>query len=260
MWANSPAGGAYQALLHYPLGVGRLQYSVHLWVNDALMAVFFLLVGLELRREMTQGELASPARILAPGLAALGGMIVPALVFAAFNRHDPEALRGWAVPVATDIAFALAVLSVLGSRVPVGLKVFLTALAILDDLGAIVVIALFYTQNLNLLGLLGGVGTLAGLLALNRAGVRRLWPFVVGGGVLWALVFASGVHATLAGVALAFVVPMGALPGEAEAPALSRHTELQDVPQGSHFAAPAAYRSDGQQPLCSGRGPSVPVR
>ena len=220
VWANSPAGGAYQALLHHPLGVARLQYPVHLWVNDALMAVFFLLVGLELRREMTQGELASPSRILAPGLAALGGMVVPALIFAAFNRHDPEALRGWAVPVATDIAFALAVLSVLGSRVPVGLKVFLTALAILDDLGAIVVIALFYTRDMDLLGLLGGMATLAGLLAMNRAGVRRLWPYILGGLLLWALVFESGVHATLAGVALAFVVPMAALPLEAEPPAL----------------------------------------
>lgn len=219
IWANSPAGGIYQAILHTELGMGVLHFPFHLFVNDGLMAIFFLLVGLELRREMTQGELASPARILAPGLAALGGMVVPALVFTAFNHANPEAMRGWAVPVATDIAFALAVLSVLGSRVPVGLKVFLTALAILDDLGAILVIAVFYTSKLDPLGLAGAACVLGGLLALNRAGVRRLWPYVVGGLLLWALVFESGVHATLAGVALAFVMPMKPLADEAESPA-----------------------------------------
>jgi NhaA family Na+:H+ antiporter len=218
-WANSAAAPAYRALLQYPLGAGTLAMPVHIWVNDGLMALFFLLVGLELRREITQGELASPARLAAPGLAALGGMAVPAAITVALNWGDGTALRGWAVPVATDIAFALAVLSVLGSRVPIALKVFLTALAIIDDLGAIVVIAAFYTKGLDLAALGLAVLVWLGLLGLNRAGVRRLWPYMLGGAVLWALVFHSGVHATLAGVALAFVVPMRAKPGESQAPA-----------------------------------------
>ncbi len=217
-WANSAAAPGYRALLQYRLGVGGWAMPAHVWVNDGLMALFFLLVGLELRREITEGELASPARLAAPGLAALGGMAVPAAITVALNWGDATALRGWAVPVATDIAFALAVLSVLGSRVPLALKVFLTALAIIDDLGAIVVIALFYTSGLDLAAL--GLAALVwlGLLGLNRAGVRRLWPYLLGGAVLWGLVFRSGVHATLAGVALAFVVPMRAKPGEAQAP------------------------------------------
>ena len=214
-WANSAGGALYRVLLSAQLG----PLPVHVWINDGLMALFFLLVGVELRREITQGELASIERLAAPGLAALGGMVVPALIFVAINWGDPAALRGWAVPVATDIAFALAVLSVLGSRVPVGLKVFLTALAIIDDLGAIVVIALFYTRGMDLFALAGAVLVWAGLFGLNRAGVRQLWPYLAGGAVLWLLVFESGVHATLAGVAVAFVVPMRAVPGEARAPA-----------------------------------------
>ncbi len=218
-WANSAAAPAYHALLQYPLGAGELAKPVHIWINDGLMALFFLLVGLELRREITQGELASPARLAAPGLAALGGMVVPAFITVALNWGDGTALRGWAVPVATDIAFALAVLSVLGSRVPLALKVFLTALAIIDDVGAILVIAVFYTQGLDLAALSLAALVWLGLLGLNRAGVRRLWPYMLGGAALWALVFHSGVHATLAGVALAFVVPMRARPGEDQAPA-----------------------------------------
>ncbi len=215
LWANSPGGDAYRALLEAPIGPLTLQ----VWINDGLMALFFLLVGVELRREMTEGELASITRLAAPGLAALGGMVVPALIFVAINWRDPAALRGWAVPVATDIAFALAVLSVLGSRVPIGLKVFLTALAIIDDLGAILVIALFYTRGVNLWALLGAVVVWGGLLGLNKAGVRQLWPFLLGGAGLWVLMFVSGVHSTLAGVALAFVVPMRAQPGETTPPA-----------------------------------------
>jgi NhaA family Na+:H+ antiporter len=208
-WANSPAGGSYEALLHVPLGAGPLRMPFELWVNDGLMALFFLLVGLELRQEVTEGELSSPRRVAAPGLAALGGMIAPALIYAALNRGDAAALRGWAVPVATDIAFALAVMSVLGQRVPAGLKAFLVALAIMDDLGAIVVIAAFYTRGLGLGALAGAALVWAALFGLNRAGVRRLLPYLVGGAVLWALLLRSGVHATLAGVALAFVVPRG---------------------------------------------------
>ena len=203
VWANSGAGGLYRALLRAPVG----PLPVHVWINDGLMAVFFLLVGLELRREMVRGELASVRRVAAPGLAALGGMAVPALIFVAFNWGNPQALRGWAVPVATDIAFALAVLRVLGRRVPIGLVVFLTALAIMDDLGAIAVIAVFYTRSLNPWDLAGAAIAMGALYGLNRAGVRAIWPYLAGGAVLWVLVFDSGVHATLAGVALAFVVP-----------------------------------------------------
>ena len=216
--ANSGAGPQYEALLR-AVPVPAMRLSVHLWINDALMVVFFLLVGLELRREITSGELASPQRLAAPGLAALGGMAVPALIFTAFNWHNPAALRGWAVPVATDIAFALAVASVLGRRVPVALKVFLTALAIIDDLGAIVVIAVFYANGLQVAYLGAAVGVWLVLFILNRAGVRALWPYLLGGVVLWALVLRSGVHATLAGVALAFVLPINAVPGEARTPA-----------------------------------------
>ena len=203
VWANSGASGLYRALLRAPVG----PLPVHVWINDGLMAVFFLLVGLELRREMVRGELASVRRVAAPGLAALGGMAVPALIFVAFNWGNPQALRGWAVPVATDIAFALAVLRVLGRRVPIGLVVFLTALAIMDDLGAIAVIAVFYTRSLNPWDLAGAAIAMGALYGLNRAGVRAIWPYLAGGAVLWVLVFDSGVHATLAGVALAFVVP-----------------------------------------------------
>lgn len=214
IWANSGAGDAYRSLL-----VTRAAgHGAEFWINDGLMAVFFLLVGLELRREMTSGDLASPDQLAAPAIAALGGMIVPAMVFSAFNWRDPSAMRGWAVPVATDIAFALAVLSVLGRRVPVTLKVFLTALAIIDDLGAIVVIALFYSQQLNLMALGAAAALLAGLWGLNKAGIRSLIPYLAGGVVLWFLVQRSGVHATLSGVALAFVVPAREV-GDGESPA-----------------------------------------
>jgi len=207
IWANSPAGHGYEALLDW-VPPGPMALSVHLWINDAVMVVFFLLVGLELRREMTRGELASPARLAAPGIAAVGGMAVPALIFLAFNFRDASAMRGWAVPVATDIAFALAVVSVLGSRVPLALKVFLTALAIIDDLGAIAIIAVFYTKGLDYAALGLAAAVWLGLFGLGRLGVRSVWPYALGGVVLWVLVFRSGVHATLAGVALAFVVPM----------------------------------------------------
>jgi NhaA family Na+:H+ antiporter len=206
IWANSPQQPVYAALLRWaPVGAAPL--PLHVWINDGLMAVFFLLVGLELRREMTTGELASAQRLAAPGLAALGGMVLPAAIFAAFNHRDATALRGWAVPMATDIAFALAVISVLGRRVPMALKVFLTALAIIDDLGAILVIALFYAHGLAVAELGGAVAVLAALYGLRRAGVLSAAPYVLGGALLWVLVFRSGVHATLAGVALAFVVP-----------------------------------------------------
>ncbi len=211
-WANSPASGTYDGLLHLPLaisvGARTASADLHFAINDGLMAVFFLLVGLEIRREVTEGQLASPSRAAAPLVAALGGMAAPALIYLAFARHDPTAVRGWAIPVATDIAFSLAVLRLLGKRVPAGLKVFLTALAIIDDLGAILIIALFYTAGVNAYALGGAALVWLALFGLNRAGVRALSPYLAGFVLLWCCMVSSGVHATLAGVALAFVVPM----------------------------------------------------
>ena len=203
VWANSSLAPLYQSMLRAPVG----PLTVSSAVNDGLMALFFLLVGLELRREIVSGELSSPARLAAPGVGALGGMAVPALIFVFFNYHDPQTLRGWAVPVATDIAFALAVLGIAGKRVPLGLRVFLAALAVMDDLGAIVVIAVFYTGALDVRLLVAAAAVAAVLFWAGRAGVRAVWPFIVGGIVLWVLVLDSGVHATLAGVVLALVVP-----------------------------------------------------
>jgi NhaA family Na+:H+ antiporter len=224
LWSNGGDGASYAAAfatrLRLDLGIWRFDQDVTHAVNDGLMALFFLLVGLEIRREMTVGELATPAKLAAPGIAAIGGMVVPALLFVALNRGSAENLRGWAVPMATDIAFSLAVLQILGNRVPTALKTFLTALAIIDDLGAIVVIAVFYTTDLDIAVLGAGGAVWLALLGLNLAGVRRLAPYLVGGLLLWACVFASGVHATLAGVALAFVIPMRPAASDAtEAPA-----------------------------------------
>ncbi|MFN3670460.1 MAG: Na+/H+ antiporter NhaA [Bosea sp. (in: a-proteobacteria)] len=210
--ANSPASGLYFSVLkQYVFGLSVLH-----WINDALMAVFFLLVGLEIKREFLDGQLSSWSRRALPGFAALGGMAAPALIFVALNAGSPETLRGWAIPAATDIAFALGVLSLLGKRVPGSLKVFLTALAILDDLGAVIIIAIFYTSELSgqMLGL--AFATLAALVALNRAGVTRLLPYLLLGALLWFFVLKSGVHATLAGVALALTIPLARSPGRPE--------------------------------------------
>ncbi|WP_205963487.1 Na+/H+ antiporter NhaA [Roseicella aquatilis] len=207
--ANSPAAPLYFEALHIYLGPLSLQH----WINDALMAVFFLFVGLEIKREFLDGQLATWSRRALPGIAAAGGMAVPALIYVAFNWHHPETLRGWAIPSATDIAFALGVLSLLGDRVPSSLKVFLAALAIIDDLGAVLIIALFYTGDLSLLDLGLAAAVLAALVLLNRAGVLRLLPYLVLGAVLWVFVFRSGIHATIAGVALALTIPLRAEPG-----------------------------------------------
>ena len=212
--SNSPWGDAYLRLLHIPgevrLGGSLLVLSKPLlvWINDLWMAVFFFLVGLEIKREIVAGELNSTRQALLPAAAALGGMAIPALIYAAINYGDAVALRGWAIPSATDIAFAIGVLMLLGPRVPASLKVFVTAVAIIDDLGAIVIIALFYTDQLSALALAGALLCMGALLTLNRRGVTRLDVYAAVGLVMWLCVLKSGVHATLAGVVTALAVPM----------------------------------------------------
>lgn len=212
--SNSPWAADYEAFRQIPgeLRIGGaalvLVKPLLVWVNDLWMAVFFLLVGLEIKREFVAGELSSRSQAVLPAVAALGGMVAPALIYAAINHADPLALRGWAIPAATDIAFAIGIVMLLGSRVPTSLKVFLTAVAIIDDLGAIVVIALFYTSELSLLMIVGAAVCLAAMALLNRAGVKRIDPYLVLGALLWLCVLKSGVHATLAGVATAFFIPM----------------------------------------------------
>jgi len=209
---NSPASPLYDGLLHThaSLRVGSigLDKSLLHWINDGLMAVFFFLVGLEIKRELVVGELSSLQRAALPFIAALGGMIVPAAIYAAFNWNDPVALHGWAIPSATDIAFAIGVLALLGSRVPVALKVFLLALAIIDDLGAIIIIAIFYTAHLSVEALALAAAGIATLAILNARGVTRTAPYVLVGIFIWLCVMQSGVHATLAGVATALAVPL----------------------------------------------------
>lgn len=202
--ANSPLAESYFAALHSYLG----PLSVSHWINDALMAVFFLLVGLEIKREFVDGQLSTWSRRVLPGVCAAGGMVVPALIFASINWNNGDVIRGWAIPTATDIAFALGVLSLLGNRVPASMKVFLTALAIIDDLGAVLIIAVFYTGDLQMWALGGAAVVLASLFALNRSGVRMLLPYLLLGVILWVLVLMSGVHATVAGVALALTIPI----------------------------------------------------
>lgn len=210
--ANSPLAYLYEGFLSTPveIRIGDFQIAkpLLLWVNDGLMAVFFLLIGLELKREALEGRLSSYKQVMLPAIAAVGGMVVPAGVYFFLNRGDPVALQGWAIPTATDIAFALGVLSLLGNRVPASLKLFLVTLAILDDLGAIVIIALFYTADLSGVSLTWAAIALLGLFVLNRRGVLHIAAYVIVGIVLWVSVLKSGVHATLAGVALAFAIPL----------------------------------------------------
>ena len=210
--ANSPLSTNYVELLLRPVTVGAaplaLTKTVLHWINDGLMAVFFLLVGIEIKRECVVGDLASRSRAVLPAIAALGGMLVPALVYAWCNRAHPLLLGGWPVPTATDIAFALGVLALLGRGAPPALRIFLLALAVIDDLGAIVLIAVLFTQQLSWLALLLAASCLGLLLVFNLTGVARLWPYLLVGFLLWLSVLKSGVHATLAGVALGLAIPV----------------------------------------------------
>ncbi len=209
--ANSPLGHTYQDALQIPFvvrfGSAGIEKPLLLWINDGLMAVFFLLVGLELKREVLEGHLSSPSQALLPGFAAIGGMAVPALVYSTFNWGDPIAMKGWAIPAATDIAFALGILSLLGPRVPPSLKAFLLSVAIFDDLGAIIIIAIFYTAELSTAALLVSAALIFGLFLLNHKGVVRPAAYFLLGIPLWVAVLKSGVHATLAGVVIAAFIP-----------------------------------------------------
>ncbi len=202
--ANSPLAEDYFYALHVYVG----PLSVRHWINDALMALFFLLIGLEVKRELIDGELSTWGSRVLPGAAAFGGMVVPAMVFLAFNGNHPSLAHGWAVPAATDIAFALGVLSLVGSRAPTSLKIFLAALAIIDDLGAVVIIALFYTADLSLVDLAAAAGCVALMLVLSRLRVMSLILYLAVGVGVWVFMFRSGVHATLAGVIVAFCIPI----------------------------------------------------
>jgi len=210
--ANSPLAVYYAALLDLPLaikvGTVGIAKPLLLWINDGLMAVFFFLIGMELKREVLDGHLSSLRQASLPAFAAAGGMLVPAAFYAAFNWTDSVAMKGWAIPTATDIAFALGVLSLLGKRVPAALKAFLLSVAIFDDLGAIVVIALFYTADLSAVSLAVSAGLILVLGVLNRAGVMRPAAYILIGFLLWVAVLKSGVHATLAGVVLAMFIPL----------------------------------------------------
>jgi len=209
---NSPLSFLYSGLLDIPVAVqfGALEIAkpLLLWINDGLMAVFFLLIGLEVKREVLEGQLKEPSQLVLPGAAAIGGMLIPALIYWALNHDNPAAIGGWAIPMATDIAFALGVLALLGKRVPVSLKLFLMTLAIIDDLGAIIVIALFYSTDLSTLSLILAAVFISILLLMNRFGVSTLSPYLVIGTLLWICVLKSGVHATLAGVILALCIPL----------------------------------------------------
>ena len=223
--SNTPLLSVYQSLLDLPvvvsIGTVAVDKPLLLWINDGLMAIFFLLIGLEVKREILDGELSSPEQVMLPAVAGLGGFAVPALIYAWFNQGLPT-IGGWAIPAATDIAFALGVLTMLGSRVPLSLKVFLTTIAIFDDIAAIVVIAAFYTQDLSVTALtLGSLGMLT-LFVLNRAGVTRISAYILVGVFVWVCVLKSGVHATLAGIAVGLAIPLRGDAGE-ESPL--RHLE-----------------------------------
>ncbi|WP_044556036.1 Na+/H+ antiporter NhaA [Shewanella piezotolerans] len=222
--ANSPLSGMYQGFLETEMQVrvGGLDIDKTLihWINDGLMALFFMLIGLEVKRELLEGALSSRAQASLPTFAAIGGMLFPAGVYLLFNYSDPITQVGWAIPAATDIAFALGIMALLGSRVPVALKVFLLALAIIDDLGVVVIIALFYSTDLSTISLVIAAAAIVGLIGLNRKGVTALGPYGVLGLILWIAVLKSGVHATLAGVIIAFCIPLRAKDGSSPSESL----------------------------------------
>lgn len=237
--ANSPLAGLYQGFLdtQVQVRVGQLDINkpLLLWVNDGLMALFFLLIGLEVKRELMEGALSSVAKASLPTFAAIGGMLVPALVYLMFNYGNGMSENGWAIPAATDIAFALGVLALLGKRVPVALKVFLLALAIIDDIGVIVIIALFYSTDLSIVSLVIASVAIASMVILNVSGVKALTPYALLGLILWIAVLKSGVHATLAGVIIAFCIPLKVKEGE-ESP--SRYLEHSLHPWSSLLILP----------------------
>jgi NhaA family Na+:H+ antiporter len=210
IWANSPLMDSYHELWHHNLRIGfdnlSLNYDLHTWINDGLMVIFFFVVGLEIKREFLVGELNTPKKAALPIIGAAGGMLIPALIYVYFNQGT-AAIHGWGIPVATDIAFALTILSLLGKRVPLGLKVFLAALAIVDDLGAVVVIAVFYTEHLSFIALGLAILGLAILMIFNRMNVIRPEPYAIVGVLVWLAVLQSGVHATIAGVLIALTIP-----------------------------------------------------
>ncbi len=228
---NSPVEGLYTALLDIPVeirfGTFQIAKPLLLWINDGLMAIFFFLIGLEVKREFLAGELREPARVVLPVIAAIGGMAAPALIYAGMNWGDAEAMRGWAIPSATDIAFSLGVLGLLGTRIPASLRLFLMTLAIVDDLGAILIIALFYTVELQTLSLVIVAVCIGFLYLMNRRGVLSLAPYLLVGFLLWAAVLKSGVHATLAGVITAFFIPFIKQKGES-------YTQLEAMEHDLH--------------------------
>lgn len=209
--ANSPMASMYQSFLHMPLG----PLSVELWVNDVLMAIFFLGVGLEVKHEMVDGALNTPSKRFLPSIAALMGVLAPAGIYYWFTSAQPELIRGWAIPTATDIAFSIGIISLLGSRVPVAAKVFLTTLAVVDDLIAILIIAVAYTESFNFLFMGGAIAVLVALVILNKRGVIAPWPYIILGVILWFCIFKSGLHATMAGVLLAMTIPTKGTPKKA---------------------------------------------
>jgi len=226
---NSFLSEYYAAFLRTPVEIRfadlHIAKPLLLWINDGLMAIFFLLIGLEVKREFLEGQLSTPSQVALPGIAAIGGMVVPASFYIFINIGDATAMRGWAIPTATDIAFALGILAMLGKRVPLSLKIFLMALAIIDDLGAIVIIALFYTVELSTLSIITAATALIALIIMNRLGVAKKAAYIVVGVVLWVSVLKSGVHATLAGVALAFTIPLNCKDEKGESFSMSKDME-----------------------------------
>ena len=228
--ANSPLSYLYDLLLSTPLEVrvGALQIAkpLLLWINDGLMAIFFFIVGLELKREVLEGELSTPQAIALPAFAAVGGMVAPALIYISINGLDPIAMQGWAIPTATDIAFALAVLTLLGNRVPLALKTFLVSLAIFDDIGAIIIIAIFYTSDVSTMSIIIASISILALACSNKMNVYKLTPYIFFGLIMWVAVLKSGVHATLAGVFLAMFIPLAPDPKTGRSPLKSLEHEL----------------------------------